>query len=75
MSPLLPRITAREIIGVIEARGFSFARSRGSHQIYKDSRNRRVTVPVHAGKILHPKVLRNILADAEMTVEELEREL
>jgi predicted RNA binding protein YcfA (HicA-like mRNA interferase family) len=35
--------------------------------------DKRVTVPFHAGKILHPKVLKSILADAELTVEEFAR--
>ena len=32
----------------------------------------RVTVPDHAGAILHPKVLRSILRDAELTVAQME---
>lgn len=32
----------------------------------------RVTVPYHAGAVLHPKVLRSIVRDAELTVEQLE---
>jgi len=28
----------------------------------------RVTVPYHAGKILHPKVLRSILREADLSV-------
>lgn len=34
-----------------------------------------MTVPFHAGKILHPKILKSILRDAEMAVEELLRML
>jgi hypothetical protein len=30
-------------------------------------------VPFHGGKILHPKVLKSILADADLTVEEFAR--
>jgi hypothetical protein len=30
-------------------------------------------VPFHAGKILHPKVLKSILTDAGLTVEEFAR--
>jgi len=29
----------------------------------------RVTVPSHAGRILHPKVLKSILRDADLTTE------
>lgn len=75
MSQALPRVTAREIIRVLERRGFALSRSSGSHRIYKDAQERRVTVPFHAAKILHPKVLKSILNDAGMTSEELVKEL
>jgi predicted RNA binding protein YcfA (HicA-like mRNA interferase family) len=75
LSERLPRITAKEIVRVLERRGFSLTRSSGSHQIYKDPGGRRATVPAHSGKILHPKVLKSILSDAEMTVDELREEL
>ena len=69
--PKLPRLTARQIVAVLEKIGFSLARQSGSHMIYKNSAGKRVTVPFHAAKILHPKVLRNILRDAEVSVERL----
>ena len=75
MSQPLPQVTAREIIRVLERRGFVLSRSGGSHRIYKDAQARRVTVPYHGAKTLHPKVLKNILNDAGMTVEELVKEL
>ncbi len=34
-----------------------------------------MTVPYHSGKILSPKVLANILRDADMSVDELREEL
>lgn len=71
MSEQLPRVTAREIIRVLERRGFALSRSSGSHHIFKNAAGKRITVPVHAGKTLHPKVLQNILRDAELTAEEL----
>jgi len=70
--PKLPRLTARQIIAVLERSGFSVARQSGSHMIYKNAAGKRVTVPFHASKILHPKILRNILRDAELSVEKLE---
>jgi len=74
MSNRLPRLTAREIVRIIERRGFALSRSSGSHHIYRDSSGRRVTVSVHAGKIVHPKVLQAILRDMDMTAEELREE-
>ncbi len=75
MTPALPRITAKQIIPVLERRGFVFTRGSGSHRIYRNATGRRVTVPFHTGKTLHPKTLKSILKDADMTVEELINEL
>lgn len=69
MSEKLPKINATETIKVLERTGFSFSRQSGSHKIYKNRDGKRVTVPYHSGKILHPKVLVSILRDADLTVE------
>lgn len=70
-----PRLTAREIIRILERRGFALARSSGSHHIYKNAAGRRVTVSVHGHDILHPKVLQSILRDMDLTVQGLLDEL
>ena len=70
MSQRLPRVTADEIIRVIEKMGFTLARQSGSHKIYKSSTGKRVTVPYHKGKVLHLKVLASILKDANLSREE-----
>jgi predicted RNA binding protein YcfA (HicA-like mRNA interferase family) len=69
----LPRITAKEIIAALEKAGFILARQSGSHKIYKNSDGKRVTVPYHSGKILHPKLLKSIIKDAEISIEELKK--
>jgi predicted RNA binding protein YcfA (HicA-like mRNA interferase family) len=69
--PKLPRLTARQIVAVLEKLGFSLARQSGSHMIYKNAAGKRVTVPFHASKILHPKVLKSILRDADISPEKL----
>jgi len=56
---------------VLQKHGFVFARQNGSHKIYKNSKNKHITVPFHYEKILHPKILKNILLDADIPVEEL----
>ena len=71
--PKLPRLTAREIAAALERTGFALTRQSGSHQIYKNPAGKRVTVPFHASKILHPKVLRSVLRDAELSPEDLEK--
>ena len=70
MTPRLPRVTAGEAIRVLERSGFSLVRQSGSHKIYKNTAGRRATVPFHASDILHPKVVRDILRDADLTVEQ-----
>ena len=70
MSQRLPRVTADEVIRVIEKVGFTLARQSGSHRIYKSSAGKRITVPYHKGKILHPKILASILKDADLSREE-----
>jgi len=71
MTNKLPRVTATEVIKALERAGFFLARQSGSHKIYKNKEGKRVTVPYHAGKTIHPKVLQNILRDADLTVEKL----
>jgi len=68
MMEKLPRITAAEAIKVLERAGFLLVRQSGSHKIYKNNEGKRVTVPYHTGRTLHPKVLQSILSDANLTV-------
>jgi predicted RNA binding protein YcfA (HicA-like mRNA interferase family) len=70
MSERLPRVTGAEAIRVLEKAGFLLVRQSGSHKIFKNAEGRRVTVPFHSGKTLHPKVLKNILKDADLTLDE-----
>ncbi len=69
--PKLPRLTARQVIAALEKSGFSLARQSGSHMIYKNTAGKRVTVPFHGAKILHPKLLKSILRDADLSTEKL----
>lgn len=67
----LPRVTASEVIKVLEKIGFILSRQSGSHKIYKNAYGKRATVPYHGTEILKPKTLKSILKEAELTVEEL----
>ncbi len=70
MTEKSPRITADEVIRVLEKAGFKLSRQSGSHKVYKNPAGKRATVPYHKGKILHPKVLASVLKDAQLTKEE-----
>ncbi|OGG57634.1 hypothetical protein A2853_00420 [Candidatus Kaiserbacteria bacterium RIFCSPHIGHO2_01_FULL_55_17] len=67
----LPRVTAAQAIAALEGRGFVCVRQSGSHKIFKNAGGVRVTIPFHASKILHPKIVKDILKDAHMRPEDL----
>jgi len=69
----LPRLTARQIIAVLGKAGFVLARQSGSHMIFKNSAGKRATVPYHASKSLHPKIIKSILREANLSMEDLEK--
>ncbi|RJP18438.1 MAG: addiction module toxin, HicA family [Candidatus Abyssobacteria bacterium SURF_5] len=57
--PKQPRLTPQEAETLLLKAGFQLIRSRGSHRIYmKDGK--RIIIPFHAGKILHPKISKRI---------------
>ncbi|WP_019509371.1 type II toxin-antitoxin system HicA family toxin [Pleurocapsa sp. PCC 7319] len=71
--PKLPVVTASEVIKALEEIGFQVVRQKGSHVRMKHKDSRVVTVPIHKGKTIGKGLLRKILRDAEMTVEEFIR--
>jgi predicted RNA binding protein YcfA (HicA-like mRNA interferase family) len=70
MSPRLPALTGRDVISVLERHGFAQTRQSGSHVVLKHPDGRRVTVPVHAGRDLGRGLLRQIMRDANLTVQD-----
>jgi predicted RNA binding protein YcfA (HicA-like mRNA interferase family) len=46
------------------AAGFTLIRTKGSHRIYL-RRATRIVVPFHSGEILHPKIIKQVLAATE----------
>jgi predicted RNA binding protein YcfA (HicA-like mRNA interferase family) len=71
----LPRLKGKELIRTLEKLGFEIVRTRGSHFLLRHPDGRTTTVPVHAGEILGPGLLRSILRDVELTAENLLRGL
>ena len=59
--PKKPRLTAAEAERLLRGAGFAMIRSRGSHRIYR-RHSERLVVPFHAGKTLHPKLVKQVLA-------------
>lgn len=69
--PKLPSVTADQMIKALTKIGFEQVRQKGSHVRLKHPDNRIVTIPVHAGKILGKGLLKKIIRDSQLTVEEL----
>ncbi|MEB3191806.1 MAG: type II toxin-antitoxin system HicA family toxin [Snowella sp.] len=69
--PKLPNITGKQLITILEKKGFVPQRQKGSHVRLKNPENRVVTIPVHANKILGKGLLLKILRDAELSKEDL----
>ena len=66
----LPRLKGKEVIRILEKLGFRTLRTRGSHVFLRHSDGRVTTVPVHSGEVIGPGLLRAILRDIEMSVDE-----
>lgn len=67
----LPRVAGKEIVRALQRAGFSVDRTRGSHVFLKHTDGRATAVPVHSGETLGPGLLRAILRDVKLSVEDL----
>ena len=71
MSTKFPTVNAKQLIKVVEQKGFFFSRQTGSHAIYINNEGIRLTIPIHGKKDLGKGLLKQILADARLSVDEL----
>lgn len=53
-------LTAKEAEKLLLKTGFVWVRTSGSHRVYMLG-NVRVVLPFHAGKSLHPKIVKEVL--------------
>jgi predicted RNA binding protein YcfA (HicA-like mRNA interferase family) len=65
----LPRLKGKEIVRILEQTGFRVVRTRGSHAVLKHLDGRTTVVPLHSGETIGPGLLRAILRDVEMSLE------
>jgi len=66
----LPIIKVRELIRVLGGLGFCKYHCVGSHAQFKHPDGRRITIPIHLGKDLKKGILRGIICDLNLTVNE-----
>jgi len=66
----LPVLKPQEVVRLLEALDFEEVRQRGSHKQFRHADGRRTTVPFHKGRDISPGLLRQIIRDVGVTVEE-----
>lgn len=66
-----PRLKGKELVRALERAGFAVDRIRGSHLFLKHPDGRATVVPTHTGEMLGPGLLRAILRDTELSIEDL----
>ncbi len=71
MSDKLPRVDCQQLVRALKRAGFVEQRQRGSHlHLKRASDSKRVTVPIHKGRVVPVGTLHAILRDIDMTSEE-----
>ena len=65
MLPKLPKLTPIEAESLLLKAGFELVRSKGSHRIYI-KKNIRVVIPFHSNKILHPKIVKQVVESVDI---------
>jgi predicted RNA binding protein YcfA (HicA-like mRNA interferase family) len=69
--PRMPRVTGAEVLRALRTLGWVVVTQRGSHvQLKHPDRSGRVTIPIHAGETIGPRLLGSILTQAGLSVDE-----
>ena len=66
----IPVLKPSEVVEILRKLGFELVRQRGSHQQFRDAKGRYTTVPFHKGRDISPPLLRQIVKDIGMTLED-----
>ncbi len=70
--PRRRRITGKLLIRALKKADFAVIRIQGSHHRLRHADGRVTTVPVHSGETIGPGLLGQILADCDLTHQQLE---
>ncbi|HUW45287.1 MAG TPA: type II toxin-antitoxin system HicA family toxin [Dehalococcoidia bacterium] len=63
-------VTYSELRKVAESRGFEWQRRQGSHNTFKNPEGRIIVIPDHGGQVIVRPLLRKILRDMGINVDE-----
>ena len=70
----VPVLNSRDVVRILGRLGFVEVRQRGSHKQYRHPNGRGTTVPFHQGRDISPILLRQIVKDIGLTMDEFLRE-
>ena len=65
-------ITPDKMINILSHLGFKEVRQRGSHKFFQHSDGRTTVIPMHKSEDLGRGLIRSVLKDIELSVEEYE---
>ncbi len=68
-----PVLKAKEVVRIIEKLGFANTRKKGSHFFFRHPDGRTTVIPVHPGKTIGLGLMRSILNDIKISVEEFKK--
>lgn len=71
MTTRIATLTSRELISILKKRGFVLDRQSGTHAVFIHPDGRRTTVPIHGKRDLGEGLLRQIMRDVKLSVEDL----
>ena len=66
-----PALKPQEVTAILERLGFVAVRQRGSHRQFRHPDGRCTTVPFHRGRDISPILLRQIVKDIGLTIDDL----
>jgi predicted RNA binding protein YcfA (HicA-like mRNA interferase family) len=70
----IPSLTAREVVRALKRAGFVEDRQKGSHLIpIHPEEKSRIVVPIHSGRSIKGPLLRTIVRDANLSIDEFIR--
>ena len=65
-----PVLKPHEVVSILKRLGFKEVRQRGAHKQFRHPDGRCTTVPVHQGRDISPILLKKIIKDIDLTLEE-----
>jgi len=66
----IPVLKPREVAAILENLGFIEVRQSGSHKQFRHPDGRGTTVPFHQGRDISPILLKQIIKDISLTIEQ-----